>query len=156
MTDVFDATILCKNCGIKMKPTIVNREGFELRAVECSKCKDKIIHPADMNGFQHFNDMKGKTFNVKLRMVGNSHAVSIPKEIIDFMNETHREMKRNMDDMVRLCFEDFDKLSLRFGDEDDFDDKNELNEHEKEFESDRNKHSQSSNSQERIKRRRIF
>jgi hypothetical protein len=118
MTDVFDTTILCKKCNVKMQPTIANREGFELRAVKCPKCGDIIIHPADVNGLEHFNNIKGKTFNVKLRVVGNSHAVSIPKEIISFMEEQHRSMRKRMDDMVRLCFEDFDKLSLKFGDED--------------------------------------
>lgn len=121
MTDVFDAKILCKNCNVEMKPTIVEKQGFQLRAVECPKCGDKIIHPADVNGFQHYHDLKGKTFSVKLRVVGNSHAVSIPKEIITFINDQHRTMKRQMDDMVRLCFEDFDKLSLRFGDEEEMD-----------------------------------
>jgi hypothetical protein len=100
-----------------MQPSIVNKQGFELRAVECPKCSDVIIHPADMNGFDQFRDLKGKTFNVKLRIVGNSHAISIPKEIIDFMEEQHRMMKKTMDDMVGICFEDFDRLSLRFGDE---------------------------------------
>lgn len=102
-----------------MKPGIVEKSGLELRAVECPKCRDKIIHPADLNGLEHYNDLKGKTFHVKLRMVGNSHAVSIPKEIVDFINQTHHNMRRDMDEMVRLCFEDFDRLSLRFGEEED-------------------------------------
>ena len=126
MTDIFDAKIHCKNCNLEMKPAIVNKNGFELRAVECPKCHDKIIHPADLNGFQHYNDLKGKTFNVKLRMVGNSHAVSIPKEIIDFMEQTHRQMSRQMDEMVSLCFEDFDKLSLRFGEDEEDEDEEEI------------------------------
>jgi len=117
MTDIFDTTILCKDCNVKMQSTIVNRQGFELRAVKCPRCKDVIVHPADANGLQHFNDLKGKTFSVKLRVVGNSHAISIPKEIIDFMEEQHKTMRKRMDDMVRLCFEDFDRLSVRFGDE---------------------------------------
>jgi len=70
-------------------------------------------------------NIKGKTYTVKLRMVGNSHAISIPKEILNFMNEQHRNMSRQMDDMVKLCFEDFDRLSLQFGDEDDEDDEEE-------------------------------
>lgn len=119
MTDIFDAKILCKHCNIEMQPIIINREGLELRAVSCTKCKDKIIHPADLNGLQHFNNLKGKNFYVKLRMVGNSHAISIPKEIIDFMNERHRQISKDMDDMVRLCFEDFDRLTVRFDDEED-------------------------------------
>jgi len=118
MTDIFDAKILCKHCNSLMEGTIVEKQGFQLRAVKCHKCNDIIVHPADLNGFQHYHDLKGKTFNVKLRMVGNSHAISIPKEIIDFMNENHKSMRRQMDDMVRLCFEDFDKLSVRFRDDD--------------------------------------
>lgn len=119
MTDIFDAVILCKKCNRQMEPIIVEKEGLELRAVHCPECSDRIIHPADLNGLEHFNNLRGKTFSVKLRMVGNSHAVSIPKEIINFMNEQHRVAKKQMDEMVRLCFEDFDRLSLRFGDEDE-------------------------------------
>lgn len=119
MTDIFETTILCKHCGKKMHPAVVNRDGFELRAVKCENCKDTIIHPADMSSLDHFKDLRGKTFSVKLRVVGNSHAISIPKEIIDFMNEQHRQMKKRMDDMVKLCFEDYGKLSVRFDDEED-------------------------------------
>ncbi|MBI3334066.1 hypothetical protein HYZ97_01125 [Candidatus Pacearchaeota archaeon] len=117
MTDIFDATILCKRCKQEMQAGIVEREGFELRAVQCPKCRDSIIHPADLNGVESFKELKGKNFHVKLRMVGNSHAISIPKEIVDFMNERHRSMKREMDDMVRLCFEDFDTLRVMFNDD---------------------------------------
>jgi len=116
MTDIFDAKISCKNCNCEMGKAVVRKGGFDLRAVQCPKCKDVIIHPRDQETFNHFSDLKGKTFNVKLRMVGNSHAISIPKEIVDFINASHNEMRRNMDDMVRLCFEDFGRLSVRFDD----------------------------------------
>ena len=46
-----------------------------------------------------------------MRFVGNSYAVSIPKEIVKFM----REQEKIMDDMVRLCFEEFGRISLNFG-----------------------------------------
>jgi len=121
MTDIFDAKILCKNCNKEMKPIIVNKNGLELRAVSCNNCGDKIIHPADLNGMEHFNNIKDKKFNVKLRMVGNSHAISIPKEIINFMNERHRDLRTDMDDMVRLWFDDFDTLKLSFFDENEDD-----------------------------------
>ena len=39
------------------------------------------------------------------------------KKIINFINKKHRAMRRSMDDMVRLCFEDFETLRLRFNDE---------------------------------------
>ncbi|MBI2631575.1 hypothetical protein HYW75_01070 [Candidatus Pacearchaeota archaeon] len=123
MTDIFDAKIMCKKCEREMKPAFVQKDGLELRAVTCPNCGDKIIHPADLNAQEQFNDLRGKTFDVKLRMVGNSHAISIPKEIVDFINEQHRMMKRRMDDMVHLCFEDFGTLKVMFGD----DENNEIN-----------------------------
>ena len=116
MTDIFDAKISCKKCGIEMQKIILSKEGAQLRAVRCSKCGDRIVHPADLNCLESYKNLKGKTFSVKLRMVGNSHAISIPKEIVNFMNEQHRSMRRQMDDMVRLVFEDFRKVSLNFGD----------------------------------------
>jgi len=111
MTDIFDTTILCNKCNKKMKHIVVNRAGAQIRAVECPGCHDKIIHPTDLNAMQKFNDIKGKTYNVKLRVVGNSHAISIPKEIVNFM----RQQEKMMDNMVRLAFDDMYKLSLRFG-----------------------------------------
>lgn len=129
MTDIFDAKILCKECERTMNPVLVEKNGLELRAVQCPECGDKIIHPADLNGLEHFKDLRGKTFSVKLRMVGNSHAVSIPKEIVDFIQEQHRSMRKDMDDMVRMCFEDFGKLSLRFWDDGD-DEEESREEHE--------------------------
>lgn len=119
MKDIFEATISCKECGVVMKPVSLVKQGFKLRAVQCEKCGEKIVHPSDVYHLQHYNDLKRKTYNVKLRVVGNSHAVSIPKEIVDFINETHRGMSKRMDDMVKLCFEDFGKLSLQFINEED-------------------------------------
>ena len=98
-----------------MRHTVVNKSGFELRAVQCPECNDCITHPADTNTFNSFNNLKGKIFHVKLRMVGNSHAISIPKEIVSFMQ--HQE--KVMNDMVSLCFEDMRNLRLEFGEEND-------------------------------------
>jgi len=116
MADIFDQTILCKQCKHEMKHVLVNKGGYELRAVQCPHCQTQILHPADVNSSAHYNQLKDKTFNVKLRMVGNSHAISIPKEIVEFMHQ----QERMMDDMVRLCFEDMHRLRLDFsGQEDD-------------------------------------
>lgn len=114
MVDIFDQKVLCKNCDKQMQKVIVNRKGFELRALKCGSCGETIIHPADVNAMEHFKDLKGKEFRVKMRVVGNSHAISIPKEIVNFINEMHRDIHSDMDDMVRLCFEDFGKLSVHF------------------------------------------
>jgi hypothetical protein len=45
-----------------------------------------------------------------MRMVGNSYAVSIPREIVDFM----KEQEKIMNHMVRLSFEEAGRISLMF------------------------------------------
>jgi len=110
MTDIFENTILCKKCEGKMQPAKVVKNGFVMRAVVCPKCSERIIHPADEQEYNKFVNLKNKEFHVKMRLVGNSYAVSIPKEIVSFI----QQQEKIMDDMVRLCFEDFGKLSLNF------------------------------------------
>ncbi len=110
MVDIFENTILCKNCNKKMQKTILQKNGFHLRVVECPDCKNKIIHPQDTREYEDFINLRKKNFKVKLRLVGNSYAVSIPREIIDFMNEQENQMK----EIVNLCFEEMGRISLRF------------------------------------------
>jgi hypothetical protein len=114
INDIFDNTILCRKCGKKMKKTKLVKNGFVLRGVACpnESCNEKIIHPIDEQEYNKFINLRNKEFKVKMRLVGNSYAVSIPKEIVSFMNE----QEKIMNDMVKLCFEDFGKLSLSFGD----------------------------------------
>jgi len=110
MADIFDNTILCKNCDIKMQKGKLVKNGFLLRAMICPKCSEQIIHPVDLQDFNKFISLKNKEFKVKMRLVGNSYAVSIPKEIVSFM----QEQEKMFDDMVRLCFEESGRLSLNF------------------------------------------
>lgn len=110
MADIFDNTILCKDCNKEMEKVKIAKNGFLFRAVVCEGCNEKIIHPIDEQEYNKFINLKNKEYSVKMRLVGNSYAVSIPKEIVSFMN-AH---KRTMDDMVKLCFEEMDKLSLSF------------------------------------------
>jgi len=118
-----------------MRPEVIEKKGMRVRLVACKKCGVEVIHPSDQAALEQYGALKGKTFTVKLRMVGNSHAVSIPKEIVRFINDTHKQMERDMDNtmrrqgvkqgssedlsmmnhMVKLCFEDFGRLSMRFG-----------------------------------------
>ena len=109
--DIFDNTILCKKCDSKMEKGGVVKNGFSLRIVACLKCNSKIIHPADEQDYNRFINLKNKEFRVKMRLVGNSYAVSIPKEIVSFM----REQEKMMDNMVKLCFQEVGRLSLDFG-----------------------------------------
>ena len=96
-----------------MQKAKIIKNNFMFRALVCPKCGEKIIHPNDEAEYERFTNLKNKEFHVKMRLVGNSYAVSIPKEIVSFM----REQEKIMNDMVRLCFEDIGKLSLNFSEE---------------------------------------
>ena len=111
MTDIFNNKIICIKCDSIMKQTEISRNGFLLRYVICPNCNTRIIHPKDEQEYNNFNNLKKKHFCVKMRFVGNSYAVSIPKEIVNFM----KEQEKIMDDMVELCFEEFGRISLNFG-----------------------------------------
>ncbi len=110
--DIFDNTILCKKCSSKMQKGQAVKNGFVFRIMVCPKCGEKLVHPVDEQEYERYITLKNKEFRVKMRLVGNSYAVSIPKEIVSFMNE----QKKMMDEMVKLCFEDFGRLSLNFED----------------------------------------
>src|SRR3989338_7299872 len=112
MRDIFEQKILCNRCNVVMKPIEIFKNGFRMRALHCDKCGEKIVHPADLQEYQQFSNLKSKIFRVKLRVVGNSYTVSIPKEIVSFM----QEQEKIMNDMVSLCFEEAGKLSLMFHD----------------------------------------
>ena len=110
MGDIFDNTILCSKCNKKMKPNLITRNGFNLRTVKCENCGKSVIHPEDKREYEEFIRLKQKEYNVKMRMVGNSYAVSIPREIVDFM----QEQENMMNNMVKLCFEEAGRISLDF------------------------------------------
>ncbi len=108
--DIFDNVILCGKCNSKTKKNYAVKDGFELRVLECLKCGNIIYHPGDLKDYDDFKRLKERDFNVKLRMVGNSFCVSIPKELIDF----HREFEREFNDLVRLSLDGPGRISMFF------------------------------------------
>jgi len=112
--DIFDNTILCKSCDKKMQKANVAKNGFLFRAMICEGCNEKILHPLDEENYNKFINLRNKEFSVKMRLVGNSYAVSIPKEIVSFMNTQEKEFNE-LDKMVKLCFEEMGRVSLSFG-----------------------------------------
>jgi len=117
MADIFENAILCDRCNKKTKQSLVARNGFKLRAWQCPSCKKIWYHPLDLQEYENFTKLKSKRFTVKLRMVGNSYTVSIPKEIIEFQEEAEREMSRmhhEMSRMIQMTLDEPEKLSLFF------------------------------------------
>jgi DNA-directed RNA polymerase subunit M/transcription elongation factor TFIIS len=110
MTDIFDNKIFCNKCNTRMEKAQISKNGFLLRAMICPKCNDKVIHPVDEQEYNKYTSLRNKEFRVKMRVVGNSYTVSIPKEIVSFI----KEQEKIMNDMVKLCFEDMGRLSLDF------------------------------------------
>ncbi|MEK6935041.1 MAG: hypothetical protein AABW46_04140 [Nanoarchaeota archaeon] len=110
MEDIFNSTILCNKCSSETIDTTVFKDGFELRAKKCPNCNKISYHPVDLEEYNNFNKLRSKQFQVKLRLVGNSYAVSIPKEIILF----HEEINREIDKLIRLSLEEPGRISLSF------------------------------------------
>jgi len=110
MEDIFDNIILCSKCNKKMQSKLITRNSFNMRAVKCENCGKLIIHPEDKKEYEEFVRLKQKEYNVKMRMVGNSYAVSIPREIVDFM----QDQESVINNMVKLCFEEAGRISLDF------------------------------------------
>ena len=108
--DLFDATILCEKCNKKAKDLVVHKDGLKIRAKVCPSCGKKWYHPLDMQEYKEFEKLKDKDFNVKLRMIGNSFCVSIPREIIDFQEE----MMKELNEMIRMNLESPERLTLYF------------------------------------------
>lgn len=113
VSDIFNANIFCE-CGGKTINTEILRDGFRLRAKKCTGCGKRYYHPVDLEDYRNFSRLRQKDFSVKLRFVGNSFCVSIPREIISFQEEMMREMKREMGEMIRMSLDGPEKLSLYF------------------------------------------
>ncbi|MBT4334523.1 hypothetical protein HOD61_01780 [archaeon] len=113
MKDIKYAKVLCPNCNKETKKDIELRNGFKLTYFECPICSERYYDSADLRAFEEFKKLRERHFNVKLRMVGNSFSVTIPREIIDF-EEKFACMEKEMDNMMRLSLEEPGKLGLYF------------------------------------------
>ena len=108
MSDLFDHPVLCTQCNQLMHRENTLQEGFPLRLWECSPCSTRVFHPGDLQDYQAYQRLHQQQFQVKLRRVGNSFCVSIPKELIDY----HQE--RKFQQVVRLHLEHPGKINVIF------------------------------------------
>ncbi|MBT3324061.1 hypothetical protein HN681_03625 [archaeon] len=108
MKDIYNTTILCDKCSSKTIKGHVTKNGFDIRLWHCPKCKKQWYHPLDIEAYKEYIELKKKDYKVKLRPVGNSWVISIPKEIINFQQD-QTETK-----IVSLSMDEPGKLSLKF------------------------------------------
>lgn len=121
---MFKEIVICSKCRKRFAYGHIVRDGFKIRVLKCKKCGKRIYHPVDLEEYKKFLQLKQKPFEVKLRIVGNSYAVSIPKKIIEFLHEQEKshqdinERMRNeikkMHKMVKMFLESSGKISLLF------------------------------------------
>lgn len=103
MKDVTESVIVCKNCRKETTLGFTSKEGFKIRIWQCPECNESWYHPADMQAYKDYTSLRKREFQVKLRLVGNSWAVSIPKEIIKFESIEQTEMiKMSLDEPGKL------------------------------------------------------
>jgi len=107
MEDIYETTIVCGKCHKKTEKGTVIKNGFRIRAWKCPHCGKKWLHPGDLAEYEEFSKLKHRDFQVKLRLVGNSWAISIPKEIIDY-----EEVKASK--TVRLSLDEPGRVSIKF------------------------------------------
>ena len=110
MEDIFETTILCNNCNSKTDRLITIKDNFKLRKWACKTCNKEWYHPGDLQEYNEFKELKNKRFQVKLRKVGNSHTISIPKEILEF----EEEFQRNINELLDIFLEEPTKISISF------------------------------------------
>ena len=82
--DIFENILICNKCNKKTRKDYIIKQGFKIRIWKCPKCSKVWYHPVDSNKYLEWNKVKNSKFDVKLRTVGNSWVVSIPKEIARF------------------------------------------------------------------------
>ncbi len=108
MMDLLDnIDALCKTCKVPMKRETTTKEGFIMRIFRCPSCHSQYLHPIDLEKYEQYHQLRDKQFNMKLRMIGNSFCISIPREIIRFNQiEENSIVSLSMDnpEHVRLIF----------------------------------------------------
>ena len=108
MKDIYDTTLICNKCGSHTTKSHVTKNNFDIRIWFCPDCKKKWYHPEDMKAYERYLQLKKKDFQVKLRSVGNSWVISIPKEIIRFQQDKTKTQ------IVKLNLDEPGKITLKF------------------------------------------
>lgn len=78
--DLWDAEHTCTKCNIPMKKKQMTIEGVQIRAWECKKCKEIVLHPEDTQKILVFSKLK-KGIPVKVGTLGEALIMRFPKEV---------------------------------------------------------------------------
>ncbi|MBI4171022.1 MAG: hypothetical protein HY514_04955 [Candidatus Aenigmarchaeota archaeon] len=70
-------------CGGMAGRSTVKYKDYEVRGWVCKKCKKEYIHPEDSLKISRFEALKKSRVRVKIRTVGQSLVITLPKEITE-------------------------------------------------------------------------
>jgi hypothetical protein len=80
------AKIRC-HCGGNTEKTVIKWRNFPVRAWKCKKCGEEILHPLDaQKALELAKAVKKGELTVKVRRVGRSLTMTIPKKLADIFN----------------------------------------------------------------------
>jgi len=80
---IYEDELKCE-CGGTMKPRTFDVEGIPVRGWECKKCK-RIEYSDDINLVLTIKKYRKQGASLKLRQVGDTVVITIPKEIREAM-----------------------------------------------------------------------
>lgn len=70
-------------CGAMASKSTVKYKEYEVRGWICKKCKKEYIHPEDSLKISKLEALKKNNVKVKIRTVGQSLVITLPKEIAE-------------------------------------------------------------------------
>lgn len=86
------AKVKC-HCGGDTDRTVITWKNFPVRAWKCKKCDEEILHPLDaQKALELAKAIKNGELTVKVRRVGRSLTMTIPKKLAELFNLRAGEM----------------------------------------------------------------
>ena len=70
-------------CGNMASKSTVKYKDYEVRGWVCKKCKREYLHPEDSLKISKLEALKKNHIRVKIRTVGQSLVITLPKEIAE-------------------------------------------------------------------------
>lgn len=96
-------------CGAMASKRTIKYKDYEVRGWVCEKCKKEYIHPEDSLKISKLEALKKEHVKVKIRTVGQSLVITLPKEVAEVYDLEKGET-------VELLPENFKKLRIALGD----------------------------------------
>jgi hypothetical protein len=79
-------------CGGKAKEISSEFHGFKARGWKCTKCGEEFLDPKDIEPILMLNKLQREgRLSFKVRRVGNSLSVTIPKEVVGFLGLSEKK-----------------------------------------------------------------